>query len=211
MLGAGKIYPVAEDEFVIDPFRLPDYWPRAYAVDPGWNRTAALWGAWDRENDIIYVYSEYYQSHQPVAVHAHAIKARGESLVGCIDPAGAGSSVVDGRSVINEFRKAGLRLFPANNKVTGVEGGIHNVYTRLTEGRLKIFRTCANLIKEMRIYRRNERGKVVKENDHLCDCLRYLSMSGMAHATKPRSPAEEDDDSDNNVVPLRGRNRHTGY
>ncbi len=168
MLGSGKVYPVAEDEFIIDPFQMPTYWPRAYALDVGWRRTGAVWGAHDRDNDIIYIYSEYYQGHQPPAVHSYAIKARGENLIGCIDPAAAGASQVDGKSLINEYRKAGLKVFPANNKVTGQEGGIHNVFTRLTEGRLKIFRTCVNLIKEMRIYRRNEHGKIVKENDHLC-------------------------------------------
>jgi len=168
MLGSGKVYPVAEDEFLIDPFQMPSYWPRCYAMDVGWRRTAAVWGAHDRDDDIIYIYSEYYQGHQPPAVHSYAIKARGENLIGCIDPAAAGASQVDGKSLINEYRKAGLKVFPANNRVTGQEGGIHNVFTRLTEGRLKIFRTCVNLIKEMRIYRRNEHGKIVKENDHLC-------------------------------------------
>ncbi len=209
MLGAGKVYPVSEDEFVIDPFKLPSYWPRAYALDVGWNRTAAVWGAIDRDDDILYIYSEYYQGHQPPAVHAYAIKARGENLIGVVDPAAAGVSQVDGKSLINEYRKAGLRLFPGNNKVTGQEGGIHNVFTRLTEGRLKIFRTCMNLIKEMRIYRRNERGAIVKENDHLCDALRYLSMSNMTHAQKLRTGNEEDEDD--NIIPMRGRNRITGY
>lgn len=210
MLGAGKVYPVSEDEFIIDPFSMPTYWPRGYALDVGWKRTAALWGAHDRDDDIIYIYSEYYQGQQPPAVHAHAIKARGEHLIGAVDPASAGVSQVDGRSLITEYRKVGLKLFPANNKVTGQEGGIHAVYSRLTEGRLKIFRTCANLIKELRIYRRNERGKIVKENDHLCDALRYLCMTNMSHGQKMKSSEDEDDE---NVIQLsqRGRNRLTGY
>src|SRR5262249_30076669 len=46
-LGAGAIYPVPESEFVIDPIEIPKHWPRAYAMDVGWNRTAALWFAID--------------------------------------------------------------------------------------------------------------------------------------------------------------------
>jgi hypothetical protein len=26
-------------------------------MDVGWNRTAAIWGAWDKESDTIYCYS----------------------------------------------------------------------------------------------------------------------------------------------------------
>src|SRR5215467_13831811 len=45
-LGSGAIYPVPESEIVCKPFEIPRYWPRAYALDVGWNRTAAIWGAW---------------------------------------------------------------------------------------------------------------------------------------------------------------------
>jgi hypothetical protein len=209
MLGSGKIYPISEESITVDPFKIPSYWPRAYAMDPGWNRTAALWGAHDRDEDIIYIYSEYYMAHQPPAVHSYAIKSRGENLIGVIDPASAGSSQVDGKTIVNEYRKMGLKVFPANNKVTGPEGGIHSVYTRMTEGTVKIFRTCVNLLKELRIYRRNDRGVIVKENDHLADCLRYLVMSKMTHAVKLRNDADEDDED--NVISMAGRSKITGY
>ncbi len=51
-LGAGAIYPVDEGDLLIDPFKLPDHWPRAYALDPGWRKTACLWGAWDEDADV---------------------------------------------------------------------------------------------------------------------------------------------------------------
>ena len=35
---------------------------------------------------------------------------------------------------------------------------------------------------ELRIYRRDENGKIVKENDHAVDALRYLVMSGLDKA-----------------------------
>jgi hypothetical protein len=42
-LGSGAIYPVPESEIVCKPFEIPGYWPRCYALDVGWNRTAAIW------------------------------------------------------------------------------------------------------------------------------------------------------------------------
>jgi len=38
----------------------------------------------------------------------------------------------------------------------------------MTTGRLKIFKSVRSLFDELRLYRRDEKGNVVKENDHLC-------------------------------------------
>lgn len=163
VLGAGVIYPVPESTWVIEPFQIPEFWPRAYGLDVGWNRTAAIWGAWDRQTDCVYVYSEHYLGQSPPSVHADAIKARGWWIPGAIDPASAGSSQVDGRQLRAVYNELGLNLHDADNSV---EAGIHACYQRLSSGRLKVFSTARNLITEMRIYRRDENGKVVKESDH---------------------------------------------
>jgi len=189
MLGAGAIYQVPEERFVCDPFPIPAWWPKAFGLDVGWNRTAAVWGAWDRESDTVYLYSEYYVGQAPPQVHADAIKARGAWIKGAIDPASAGSGQIDGRKLMDQYRDLELDLFPAAN---AVEAGILAVQRRLESGRLKVFRTLGNLLSEYRLYRRDENGKVVKEMDHLMDAKRYLIMTGMSLASV--APAGEFDD-----------------
>jgi hypothetical protein len=179
VLGSGVIYPVPESAFVCDPIEIPAWWPKAYAMDVGWKRTAALWGAWDRESDTVYLYSEHYRGQAEPSIHADAIKARGDWIPGVIDPASAGASQIDGKKLLNEYEKLGLILSPAEN---AVEAGIHAVYRRLSTGRLKVFKSLLNFLAEIRIYRRDDKGKVVKENDHLMDCCKYLILSGMKHA-----------------------------
>lgn len=178
-LGSGVIYPVAESAYVVDAFDIPPHWPKAYGLDVGWNRTAAIWGAWDRQADTIYLYSEHYVAESPPQVHADAIKARGWWIPGAIDPASAGSSQIDGKKLAEEYRDLELDLSFADN---AVEAGIHAIYRRLVGGRLKVFRTLPNWLSEARLYRRDEKGKIVKERDHLMDATRYLVMSGMARA-----------------------------
>lgn len=173
-LGSGAIYPVPKDEAAVAPFSIPAYWPRGYALDVGWRRTAALWMAWDRDNDCLYAYSEYYAGQKEATLHAAAIKARGAWINGCIDPAARSRSQRDGERLIDDYTGAGLRLIPADN---AVEAGLSQVWERLSTGRLKIFTTLSNFWWEYGLYRRDEDGKVVKENDHLMDALRYIILN----------------------------------
>lgn len=186
-LGSGAIYPVPEDSIVVDDFELPIYWPRAYALDVGWRCTAALWGAWDRHSDVVYLYSAYKRGKAEPATHVDAIKGRGEWIPGVIDPASSGASQLDGRRLCDEYTQMGLNLAFAEN---AVEAGIHAVYRRLVSGRLKVFRSLVPWFEEYRLYRRDENGKIVKDNDHLMDCTRYLIMSGMALAMDEESATE---------------------
>ena len=178
-LGAGAIYPIEEELFVIDPMPLPAYWPRAYGLDVGWNRTAGVWGAHDRDQDIIYLYSEHYRGQAEPSIHAAAIKARGDWMHGEIDPASRGRSQVDGEQLLALYKGLGLILHMADNSV---EAGIYEVWERLSTGRLKVFRTMQNWLAEYRLYRRDENGKIVKKFDHLMDGTRYLVKSNMKRA-----------------------------
>lgn len=174
-LGSGAIYPVAEEDIVVSPFEIPKHWPKAYGMDVGWNRTAVPWGAMDRETGTMYIFSEHYVGNEKPIVHAEAIKSRGAWIPGVIDPASNGRSQIDGEQLLVDYRRLGLNLHPADNSV---EAGIYEVWTLLSTGRLKIFTSCANLLSEIRKYRRDEKGRVVKSDDHMMDALRYLVKSG---------------------------------
>lgn len=179
-LGSGAIYPVAESDIVCDPFEMPLYWPRAYGLDVGWNRTAAIWAAHDRDDDVVYLYSEHYRGQAEPSVHAAAIRARGDWMQGAIDPASRGRGQKDGEQLLQNYLDLGLLLSKAEN---GVEAGLFDVWQRLSTGRLKVFRTLQNWLAEYRLYRRDDKGQVVKTNDHLMDATRYLIVSGLQLAS----------------------------
>ena len=188
-LGSGAIYPVPETDLVVDDFEIPEHYPKAFALDVGWNRTACLWGALDRESDILYLYSEHYMGQAEPVIHAQSIKARGEWIPGVIDPAARGRGQKDGSQLMQDYIDLGLDLETAFN---GVESGIYEVWQRMSSGRLKIFKSLNNTLGEFRIYRRDDKGKIVKEKDHLMDTLRYLVMSGIERAkVKPAKREEE--------------------
>jgi phage terminase large subunit-like protein len=178
-LGSGAIYPVPESEISCDPFEIPPHWPRAYGMDVGWNRTAAVWGALDRDGDTLYLYAEHYYAHSEPSENARAIRAKGEWIPGVIDPAARGRSQRDGGQLIQDYRNLGLDITTAIN---AREAGIYDVWTRLLSGKLKVFKSLPSWLGEYRQYRRDEKGQIVKEKDHLMDASRYLVMSGLDRA-----------------------------
>jgi hypothetical protein len=85
-------------------------------------------------------------------------------------------------SICPPHNKQGLKLIPADN---AVEAGLHRVQTLMDSGQLKISPNCNNLLHELRMYGRNEEGKIQKRNDHLLDALRYICNTPQA-LTRPR-------------------------
>ena len=182
-LGSGAVYPVDEEGMFIAPFVIPEHFPRAYGFDVGWNKTACLFGAHDPDTDIFYLTHEYYVGEQEPIVHAYSIKAmQAWRMMGAIDPAAEHSSKRDGKKLRQEYELLGLELVYANNAVAA---GLHHCLVLMQSGRLKVFSTLENWRKEFRLYRRNEKGKIVKENDHLMDCMRYLLFTDGLMRTRP--------------------------
>lgn len=177
-IGQGLVYPVAESEFVVEPFDLPDHWPRLFTVDPGGTergdgKMAALWCIHDIDADVVYAYTEYYSHFKAPELHALEFKRRGSWIPCEMDPAGA--SITDGKAVLNEFRKAmhdvnpNWSIQPADKQFAV---GRLELFNRMTTGGFKVFNTCRNLLHEHRQYIRNDNGVFIGTH-HLLDCARY--------------------------------------
>jgi phage terminase large subunit-like protein len=187
-LGAGAIYPVPESDLLCDPFPIPAHWPQGYGMDVGWNYTAAVWGARNPQTDCLYLWHEYKRSQAEPSVHAAGIRAVGEWMPGFIDPASRGRGQKDGSQLFGDYRNLGLNIQVADN---GVESGLYGVWNRMSTGRIKVFRTMQNWLTEFRLYRRDEKGHVVKENDHLMDAMRYLESRVQQFKLKPVAPGSQ--------------------
>jgi phage terminase large subunit-like protein len=173
-LGAGRVYPLSEDDIVCKPFEIPEYFPRAYGLDFGWNNTAALWMAQDPVTQVKYLYAEYKKGKVQDSEHVFAIKQRGDWMAGAADPSGGGRRD-DGKMRIDYYRSLGLDLHPGHN---GIAAGIGQVYNDLSSGMLKVFSNLYMFLDEFRIYRYDAKdpNKVARnQDDHLLDTLRYLN------------------------------------
>lgn len=181
-IGSGNVYPVPLEDILVEPFTIPAHWKHMYALDVGWNRTAALHAAVNPEDGTVYIYSEHYVGDARPEIHTAAIKARGDWVRGVIDPASRGRSQVDGQKLMDIYKRLGLKITDAKNEV---ESGVYNTWSYLSNGRLKVFNTLVNFQKEYMVYARDLNGKIIKANDHLMDCMRYIINNLHVASQKP--------------------------
>lgn len=186
-LGAGVIFPIPEEDILVDAFKIPPHWPRGYGLDVGWNRTAALWRCVDIDSTPrkSYFYDEHYSSEQSPTMHAAALLRRGAWIPGRIDPAARGRTQDDGKKLLDTWRKA---LYPEDVSegilklgiaVNAVESGLYAMLIAFQNGTLKVMRNrCPNWMAERRLYRRDEKGRIIKKNDHAMDAGRYNFFTG---------------------------------
>lgn len=175
-MGSGAIYPIAKSEWVIPDFDIPKHWKKCYGLDVGFNWTAAVWLTINPDTGVAYLYSEHKMSQTEPVGHAEIIRSRGLWIPGVIDSAANGRGQDGGESLINQYTALGLEVSNANKSV---EAGIYAVWTAMKSGFVKVFTSCQASIKELENYHRDEKGKIVKSNDHICDCFRYAMMSGL--------------------------------
>lgn len=188
-LGSGSVFPINEKQFVVEGVEIKDSWRLGYGLDVGWNATAAVWFAHDTAADVVYIYDCYKQGKKEPELHAAYIMQRDPKkpaikLRGVIDPHAGDSGQKDGAKLIRLYRQAGLDVVPANNEV---EAGLAEIWSRLSSGRLKVIwnSNTEELLKEYRKYRRDDKGRIVKKDDHLMDALRYAIVSGLRFGKSP--------------------------
>lgn len=182
---AGLIYGNWREEFAIEPFPIPDHWPRHMGMDFGGVNTAAIYTAeeLDERNQptgrLIH-YREYHAGGLSAAEHT-VVMLRGEPMI----PTAIGGSRSEGQWRL-EFRNAGLPVY--RPPVSDVEVGIDRVYGAHQRGEILVFRTLAKYLEQKRTYSRvlDEQGNPTeaiedKEVFHELDAERYL----ISHLRRP--------------------------
>lgn len=183
-IGSGSVYPIPLEDVLLKPEDvkpIPAFWPRIYGMDVGFRCTAAVFLAYDPDNDIVYVTGEHYMKEQPPEMHAAGInRVAKDWMPGVIDPASKQRDK-NGDQLIRTYRSLGLRISEADNSVMD---GIQKIWSRLATGKLKFFPNTPNLQNEYILYRYDDHNKPIKENDHALDALRYaINMLHMARPT----------------------------
>ena len=197
-LGSGLIFPVAEEDIVVEPFALPRHWPQIGGMDFGYDHPfAAVKLAHDRDNDVVYVTAEYRKSQATPVIHAAALKPWGAWLPWAWPHDGLRKDKdASGKEYSALYREQGLAMLA--EKATfedggnGVEAGLIEMLDRMQTGRWKVFSTCRAWLEERRLYHRRD-GVVVKERDDALSASRYAFMMRRFAGTGAPAPEIQPD------------------
>jgi len=189
-LGSGLIFPVLEEEIVIEPIAIPKLWPQINGLDFGYDHpfgAASL--AWDRDADIVYVTKNYRSRQTTPIIHAAAIKPWGDWIPCSWPHDGFQHDKGSGEQLAGQYKVQGLNMLPENAEWEeggiGVEAGIAEMLDRMLTGRWKVFSTCTEWLEERRLYHRKD-GKIVKERDDVLSASRYALMMLRFAETAPK-------------------------
>ena len=187
--GTGMVYSEFDENYnVIEPFDVPKDWYDKISIDPGLhNPLSCHWYACDYDGNI-YVIAEHYEKQKTVDYHAKRIReisnrlgwhTRNGKLEAIIDSAANQKTLASEKSVTELFYDNDILTNPYVNK--DLFSGINRVksYFKNAQGRrrLFIFKTCVNLIREIKGYYWGNNDAPIKKDDHALDEMRYYIMS----------------------------------
>lgn len=143
-------------------------------VDFGFTNPAVCLTVREDKRGALWVSDEYYERGKTDAQVAEVVAAK-DFLKVYPDPENQGA--------IKELRDRHVNCMEVLKEKGSVTNGISKIRELLKQRRLKIHRSCVNLIWEFETYHypkskddRNEEEVPVKENDHALDALRYLVL-----------------------------------
>lgn len=192
IMGSGRVFPVTEDSLSETAIQMPEHWPRIAGLDIGTDHpTALVWMAHDRDTDTVHVYDCYRVSGEVIAVHASAIRSRGQGIpVAWPHDALKRDGAKTGEAFAELYRKEGVQMLHTfaqfdDDRGFSREAGIAEMLGRMRAGRLKVAAHLNDWWEEFRLYHRKN-GIVVDERDDLMAATRYaLVMLRYAQVPAP--------------------------
>jgi phage terminase large subunit len=172
----GVVYTAAEADIVIPSFKLPDHWPRVWALDVDGAKASALWATVDRESDTLYIYADCITGRTELSLVADAIRNRGSWIPGLFDHLSRKRKEAEGLRIVDALLDLKLDVFTVQ---ADAEAAIAEIGRRFTTKRIKVFDTCRDWIAQYRAYRRNKDGDLVEESDGLMRAMDLLALSGV--------------------------------
>ena len=145
--GTGGSLSVPESQIVVNPFPIPEDWPRAFAMVVTRGAVAALWGARD-PGGTIHLYAEHLFPHAEPSQNAKAIKASGNWILGVINLSSLKGSQAEKEKITQLYRELGLDLLIA---IEAEDAGLFHLWQLLASNKLKVFASLSGFLAEYRM------------------------------------------------------------
>ena len=190
MAGTSLVYRTKEEDILIDPFKVPEHWPRMFALDIG-DEASVCWAAHDTEEDVLYIYADYRQKRSDIAVHASAIQERGSWIPGVFSPRARGRDAEAGDRVVSRLQKLTLDIVLVDE--VGEEG-VEETRARFETKRLRVFSNLRDWLTQYRGYYRDDKGKIIEEQDGLMKATQNIVYNAHLALDKGYQTTEKPED-----------------
>lgn len=200
---------------VVEPFEIPNSWPRFRACDYGYAAPAAvLWFAIDFDNNLI-VYRELYErglTADRLAAKVLELDELHTIKYGVLDSSTWAKRGDVGPSIAETMNRIGCRWRPSDRSRGSRTAGKVEVHRRLASDpilkkpRLQIMSHCPNTIRTMEMLptdKNNPEDADTHAEDHAYDALRYGCMSRPLHRYQDANFLERFKESIPNVADSR--------
>lgn len=183
MLGHGRIYDIADDFILCDPFEPPIFWDTIAGMDFGWDHPQAFVKLIiDPDSGCIYLTNSWKASK----VSANDAWGATKSWMNNVPVAWPqdGLQHEKGRDKAeqqkNHYVEAGFKLLGEHatwlNGSTSVESGLYDIADMARKGLFKVFKGNIEFMDEWRLYHRDDKQKIVKVKDDMLDAARTAFM-----------------------------------
>lgn len=180
----GLVYDFGEDNIVDEVPSNGEYY---ISIDYGTLNPFSA-GLWCLLGDKATRVKEYYYSGRSTN-HQKTDEEYCDEIEKLADGYNIRKVIVDpsAASFITALRKRGFKVIQANNEVLD---GIRRTAVYLRNGNIKIHRSCVDSIAEFGLYCWDDKAtddRVIKENDHAMDEIRYFSNTVLKNKVKKKS------------------------
>lgn len=175
-LAEGLVYPMFGDSCIVQD--IPDTGDYYISIDYGTHNpfSAGLWCVTKTEavriGEYYYCGREERKEKTPEEYYAEVKRFAGGRDIKCLIVDPSADAFIATVKKHHEFKVRGA--------VNDVLPGIQTTAEMIASGKLKIHESCEDAIREFGLYRWDEKAesdRVVKENDHAMDEIRYMVMT----------------------------------
>ena len=175
-LAEGLVYPMFGDSCIVQD--IPDTGDYYISIDYGTHNpfSAGLWCVTKTEavriGEYYYCGREERKEKTPEEYYSEVKRLAGGRDIKCLIVDPSADAFIATVKKHHEFKVRGA--------VNDVLPGIQTTAEMIASGKLKIYESCEDAIREFGLYRWDEKAesdRVVKENDHAMDEIRYMVMT----------------------------------
>lgn len=197
------MFTTPENDIAIEATRIPETWPRCCALIVTRTAVSTVWMAHQPSTDTAYVYDAITKPLTNFAVHASAIKDRGNWIPVVFNMFGEDRSEAEAHAIVGALQKQGLPVF---NVDLDMESACIAMQDRFDASRLRVFENLRDWFGQYRTLARGENGEI-EDAKHGILRATGLALSGLpvaitqARAASDASGGDQDDQrTPNNVT-----------